>query len=105
MFLVRSTKLIHVYVHGIQFMAFQGDLLELLGRLRAGVNRKILCATPNLFMFTYLEFIFFAFQGHLLELLECLGAGVNRKYLVRSTKFVHVYLLGIYSFGISRSPP
>jgi len=30
------------------------------------------------------------------ELLGCLGAGVNRKYLVRSTKFVHVYLLGIH---------
>ena len=49
-------------------------------------------------MFTYLELISFAFQGHLLELLGRLGAGVNRKYLVRSTKFVHVYLLRINFF-------
>ena len=31
-----------------------------------------------------------------LELLGRLGAGVNRKYLVRSTKFVNVYLHGIH---------
>ena len=66
---------------------------------------SIWCAAPNWSMFTYLELISFALQGHLLELLGCLGAGVNRKYLVRSTRFVHVYILGIHFFGISRSPP
>ena len=29
-----------------------------------------------------------------------MGAGVNRKYLVRSTKFFHVYLVGIHFFAL-----
>ena len=92
------------YLELISF-AFQGHLLELLGRLGAGVNRKYLVRSTK-FVHVYLLGIhFLAFQSHLLELLGRLGAKVNIKYLVRSTKFVHVYALGIHFFCISRSPP
>ena len=49
------------------FLAFQGHLLELLGRFGVGVNEKVFAAS------------IFAFQGHLLELLGRLGAEVSRK--------------------------
>ena len=96
---MRSTKFFHVYLVGIHFFALEGHLVELLGRLGAGVNRKYLVRSTKFVHVYLLGIYFFAFQGHLLELLGCLGAGVNRKYLVRSTRFVHVYILGIHFFS------
>ena len=50
---MRSTKFVHVYLLGIHFFAFQGHLLEFLGHLGAGVNRKYLVRSTK-FVHVYL---------------------------------------------------